>query len=172
MEKAEVLSVHECFQCQKCSTGCPVVSYMDYKPHQVMHMLNLGQIAPLLSSRSIWVCASCYTCTTRCPNEIDVAGTIDALRRRAAVEKVRPAEARVPIFHQAFLGSIRAYGRVHELSMMAHYKRTTRTYLDDMRLGWRMFVRGKLRLLPSFVRKRKEMARLFSESEPIERRRG
>jgi heterodisulfide reductase subunit C len=142
---------------------------MDYKPHQVMQMANQGRIAPLLSSRSIWVCASCYTCSTRCPNEVDVAGVMDGLRQRALVEKAVPAEARVRLFHRAFLGEIRAHGRVHELSMMARYKMATRTYLDDMRLGWRMFLRGKLKLLPSLVRDRKEIARLFTKEDKEDR---
>jgi heterodisulfide reductase subunit C len=161
---AEALStVRDCYQCQKCSAGCPVVSFMDYKPHQVMQMINLGEIVPLLSSRTIWVCASCYTCSTRCPNEVDVAGAMDGLRERALAEKIVPAEVNVRLFHRAFLGDIRAYGRVHELSMMARYKMATKTYLDDMRLGWRMFTRGKLKLFPSFVRNRKEIARLFAD---------
>jgi heterodisulfide reductase subunit C len=138
---------------------------MDYKPHQVMQMVNLGRIAPLLSSRTIWVCASCYTCSTRCPNEVNVAGVMDSLRQQALVEKAAPAEAGVRLFHRAFLGDVRAHGRVHELSMMARYKMATRTYLDDMRLGRRMFLKGKLRLLPSFVRNRKEIARLFTKED-------
>ncbi len=163
---AEALStVRDCYQCQKCSAGCPVVFFMDYKPHQVMQMVNLGRITPLLSSRTIWVCASCYTCSTRCPNEVNVAGVMDGLRRQALIEKVAPAEVRVRLFHRAFLDDIRAHGRVHELFMMARYKMATRTYFDDMRLGWRMFARGKLKLFPSFVKNRKEIARLFARQD-------
>jgi heterodisulfide reductase subunit C len=136
---------------------------MDYKPHQVMQMVSLGTIAPLLASHTIWICASCYTCSTRCPNEVNVAGVMDSLRRRALSEKVVIAEEKVRLFHRAFLGDIRTFGRIHELSMMATYKMATKTYFDDMLLGWRMFSRGKLRLLPSLVKKRREIARLFAK---------
>ena len=163
MEAQMLSEVRDCYQCQKCSAGCPVVSFMDYKPHQVIQMVNLGQLDPLLSSKTIWVCASCYTCSTRCPNEVNVAGVMDGLRERALAEKATPAEERVRLFHRAFLDDVRTYGRLHELSMMARYKMATRTYFDDMRLGWRMFTRGKLRLFPSFVRNRKEIARLFAK---------
>ncbi len=152
-----------CYQCMKCSAGCPVVSFMDYKPHQVIQMVGLEMIAPLLSSRTIWVCASCYTCSTRCPNEVNVAGIIDRLRQAALHENAEVAEKDVLLFHKAFLNDIRAYGRIHELSMMARYKVTARRYLDDMKLGWRMFARGKLRLFPSLVRDRRGVARLFGE---------
>jgi heterodisulfide reductase subunit C2 len=158
-------AARDCFQCQKCSAGCPVAPFMDFKPHQVIQMVNLGRIAPLLASHAIWICASCYTCSTRCPNEIDVAGVFDELRRRSVSEKTTPAETGVRLFHQAFLSDIRTYGRVHELSMMARYKLATRRYLDDARLGWLMFLRGKLKLLPSIVKSRRAMARLFAEND-------
>jgi heterodisulfide reductase subunit C len=91
---------------------------MDYKPNQIMQMVSLGMKERILSCKTIWVCASCYTCSTRCPNDIDIAGVMDWLRQSALQEGVTPAEKEVPIFHAAFLDSIRTYGRVHELSMM------------------------------------------------------
>src|SRR5208282_6933922 len=142
MEAQALSTVRDCYQCQKCSAGCPVASFMDYKPHQVMQMVNLGTIVPLLASHTIWICASCYTCSTRCPNEVNVAGVMDSLRQRALSEKVVIAEEKVRLFHRAFLEDVRTFGRIHELSMMARYKMATRTYFDDMRLGWRMFSRG------------------------------
>lgn len=158
-------TARDCFQCQKCSAGCPAASFMDFKPHQVIQMVNLGRIAPLLASHAIWVCASCHTCSTRCPNEVDVAGVFDELRRRSNAARTVPGETAVPLFHKAFLSDIRIYGRVHELSLMARYKLATGRYLDDARLGWLMFLKGKLRLLPSVVKSRREMARIFAEAE-------
>jgi heterodisulfide reductase subunit C len=137
---------------------------MDYKPHQVMQMLALGMHDRLLTCRTIWLCASCYTCSTRCPNDIDVAAVMDRLRQTALREGAAPAEKDVPLFHKAFLDSIRAHGRVHELSMMARYKMATHRYFDDMRLGLRMFMRGKLRLLPSRVTDRNRIRQMFSGS--------
>lgn len=159
----EGLKCEECFQCSKCSAGCPVVSFMDYKPHQVIQMVNLGMIGDLLSSRTIWVCASCYSCSTRCPNDVDVAKVMDWLRQKAGSEKIPPAEKEIALFHKCFLQSIRAFGRVHELSLMARYKLAAGKYLDDMELGWKMFARGKLRLLPARARNRKEIADLFQK---------
>ena len=158
----EGLKVEECFQCSKCSAGCPVVSFMDYKPHQVIQMVNLGMADDLLSSRTIWVCASCYSCSTRCPNDVDVARVMDWLRQKAIAEKRPPAEKEVALFHRSFLQSIKTFGRVHELSLMARYKLAAKKYLDDAGLGWKMFARGKLRLLPARVKNRKQIADLFT----------
>jgi hypothetical protein len=78
---------------------------------------------------------------------------------------VTPAEKEVPLFHAAFLDSIRTHGRVHELGMMARYKMKTGKFFDDFQLGWKMFTRGKLKLLPSRIRGKKEITALFTKSK-------
>ncbi len=157
------INVQDCYQCQKCSAGCPVVFAMDYKPNQVMQMISLGMKDRLLSSRTIWVCASCYTCSTRCPNDIDIARVMDSLRQTALKEGVAPAERDVSLFHAAFLDSVRTHGRVHELGMMARYKMKTGRYWDDFKLGWKMFTKGKLKLWPASIRRKREVAELFAK---------
>ena len=157
------IHVQDCYQCQKCSAGCPVVFAMDYKPNQIMQMVSLGMKDRLLSSKTIWVCASCYTCSTRCPNDIDIAGVMDWLRQTALREGVTPAEKEVSLFHAAFLDSVRSHGRVHELGMMANYKRKTGRYWDDFKLGWKMSTKGKLKLWPSRIHRKKEIDVLFTK---------
>ena len=162
MEKSG-LNIQDCYQCQKCSAGCPVAFAMDYKPNQVMQMVLLGMKERLLACKTIWVCASCYTCSTRCPNDIDIAGVMDWLRQTALREGVVPADKEVPLFHAALLDSIRSHGRVYELGMMARYKMKTGKFLEDFKLGWKMFSRGKLKLFPAGVRKKKEITELFRD---------
>ncbi len=159
------LTPQDCYQCQKCSAGCPVAFAMDYRPNQVMQMISLGMKERLLVSRTIWVCASCYTCSTRCPNDIDIAGVMDALRQEATRQGVPPAEKEVALFHRTFLESIRRHGRIHELGLMARYKIKTGKMLEDFKLGWKMFGKGKLRLLPSGVKKKKEISGIFHGSK-------
>ena len=155
------INVQDCYQCQKCSAGCPVAFAMDFKPNQIMQMVALGMKDRVLSSKTIWVCASCYTCSTRCPNDIDIAKVMDWLRQSALQEGVTPAEKEAPLFHAAFLESVRTHGRVHELGMMARYKMKTGKFFDDFKLGWKMFTKGKLKLWPSRVHNKKEIAKLF-----------
>ena len=157
------INVQDCYQCQKCSAGCPVAFAMDYKPNQIMQMVLLGMKERVLSSKTIWVCASCYTCSTRCPNDIDIAKVMDWLRQSALREGVSPAEKEVPLFHAALLDSIRRHGRVHELGMMARYKMKTGKFFDDFKLGWKMFRKGKLKLFPSGVGKKREITELFRD---------
>jgi heterodisulfide reductase subunit C len=126
-------------------------------------MVLLGMKERVLSCKTIWLCASCYTCSTRCPNDIDIAGVMDWLRQSALREGVVPAEKEVPLFHNALLDSIRSHGRVYELGLMARYKMKTGKFFDDLKLGWQMFTRGKLKFFPSRVSKKREIAELFRE---------
>lgn len=70
-----------CYQCGKCSAGCPVVSRMDILPNQIIRFAQLGLKEDLLASKAIWTCASCMTCNVRCPKGINIAEVIEALRQ-------------------------------------------------------------------------------------------
>jgi heterodisulfide reductase subunit C len=70
-----------CYQCGKCSAGCPAVSQMDILPNQIIRFAQLGLKDELLASRAIWICASCMTCNARCPKGINIAEVIEALRQ-------------------------------------------------------------------------------------------
>lgn len=69
-----------CYQCGKCSAGCPNVCEMDILPNQIIRYAQLGLKDELLTSKSIWVCASCMTCDVRCPKGINVAEVLEAIR--------------------------------------------------------------------------------------------
>jgi heterodisulfide reductase subunit C len=71
-----------CNQCGKCSAGCPVVAAMDILPSQVIRMAQLG-MEEVLESNTIWICASCLTCVTRCPKGVDLPRLMEALRQIA-----------------------------------------------------------------------------------------
>ena len=70
-----------CYQCGKCSAGCPAVSQMDILPNQIIRYAQLGFKDDLLKSKAIWICASCFTCNARCPKGINIAEVIEALRQ-------------------------------------------------------------------------------------------
>ena len=83
VSKVEELSGQDllaCYQCGKCSAGCPNVCQMDLLPNQIIRYAQLGLKDELLESKSIWVCASCMTCDVRCPKGINVAEVIEAIR--------------------------------------------------------------------------------------------
>jgi len=157
--------VNTCYQCKKCSAGCPVAFAMDYLPHQVIHMLQMGFRDQVLRCSTIWVCASCETCTTRCPNEVDIARVMDTLRQMALEEKVPEVEREIHIFHDQFLRSIRAYGRVFELGLIGLFKLRTGHLFDDILMGWKMFRKGKLSLLPHRIRERGKVRQILERAQ-------
>ncbi len=70
-----------CYQCGKCSAGCPAISQMDILPNQIIRFAQLGMKNELLDSKSIWICASCMTCNVRCPRGVNIAEVIEAVRQ-------------------------------------------------------------------------------------------
>lgn len=158
--------VSRCFQCRKCTNGCPLAFAMDVMPNQVMRMIQLGLEDEILRSKTVWVCAGCQTCTTRCPNDIDIAHVMDSLRQLSRQSGVPAAEAKVLAFHEAFLDSIRRHGRVFELGMVARYKLATLDLTSDAKLACKMLVKGKLKLLPDGVQDKAAIRRMFEKQEP------
>jgi len=164
VESRSGVKASACFQCRKCSAGCPLTFAMDYYPDRVIRLVQLGLRQQVLGSETIWVCAACETCLTRCPNEVDIPKLMDHLKQLALREGVPlpPAERNVAALHKLFLSNIKKWGRVHELGVMGQYKRHTGELFSDIGLGWQMFRKGRLKILPSRIRGVGEVRKMFS----------
>jgi heterodisulfide reductase subunit C2 len=149
-----------CYQCTKCSSGCPVAGRSDLRPHELVRLVHTGQRAEVLASQFIWECTSCHTCITRCPQKVDIGALNDALRALSLREGAAANKA-VPVFNHAFLASVRKRGRVHELGLMAIFKLRTGRLLADMDKAPMMLTKGKLPLLGERMRGRREREGLF-----------
>ena len=148
-----------CYQCLTCTLGCPFFFAMDFWPNQVLRMVQLGLKDKVLQSSTIWLCASCEACATRCPHEIDIPRVMDVLRQMALEERVQARETSVTSFHRAFLQSIERWGRQYELGTLLKLKLNTRDFFSDLRLGLKMLWRGKLNLFPPTKTKGMEQIR-------------
>ena len=80
IEKISGQNLLACYQCGKCSAGCPMAAHMDVLPNQLIRMAQLGMKERVLAARSIWICVSCLTCNSRCPKNVKIAEIIEALR--------------------------------------------------------------------------------------------
>jgi len=81
VEEISGTNLDACYQCGKCSAGCPSAFVMDMLPHRIIRDLQLGVTQAVLSSSTPWVCASCEACSVRCPRGIEVARVMEALRQ-------------------------------------------------------------------------------------------
>lgn len=171
VERRSGTAVGTCFQCHKCSSGCPIAPDMDLLSSQIMRLIHLGAKDEVLDSEAIWACASCEACTARCPMGIDVAGVMDALRMMAVERKTAASDARARIFNRAFLASVRWHGRVFEAGMMALYKLLSRDFFSDMDKVPKMLQKRKLALLPHFSRSARDVRKVFKRSQEEEKKR-
>jgi len=157
--------IQRCYHCRKCSAGCPVAFAMEYNPNKVIKMIQMGKRQEVLNSSTIWLCASCETCVTRCPNDVDIARMMDVLREMAIEEGTGAREANILKFHEAFLSGVKSGGRINEPMMIARYKMTTGDLFSDLKLGLDMFMKGKLALVSPKTKDVASVRRIFDRTK-------
>lgn len=137
-----------CYQCHKCSSGCPLHFALEDQPSTLIHAIALGLRDPVISSSTPWLCASCKTCSTRCPQGIDVAKVMDVVRKVALQQGVESPCPDIDEFYRALLSSINITGRSFEPWIIARLKMLTGNITEDLALGFTMFRKGKLAIIP------------------------
>jgi heterodisulfide reductase subunit C len=163
------VNVNLCYQCSKCSAGCPMNFAMDYPPAQLLHAIRLGITDLVFHSKTMWMCASCETCTTRCPQEVDIAKVMDACKILALKQNIKPAIPRVHNFNNAVLRNMKWFGRVHELAAITDLKMRSFEFSKDVGLGIHLIFKGKFKLFPSLSLGRSASSvKIFSKSKKIE----
>jgi heterodisulfide reductase subunit C len=153
-----------CFQCKKCSSGCPVSGFVESPSSEIIRRLQLGVGDEILDSDIVWTCASCETCFARCPMGIDMASVMDALRALAIKRKAAVPEGNVPLFNSAFLKTVRIFGRTYDLAMIGMYKIGTKTFMKDTDKFPAILKKKKIALLPTFRADRKRVKRIFNKA--------
>lgn len=160
LDDARALALR-CYQCGKCSAGCPMAAEMPLKTHDIMRLVAVGDASRAIADESIWLCLTCETCSARCPNDCDPAGVIDSLREVSLETGVADAPRRIAAFHRAFLAQIKINGRLNEMAMVVDYKLRSRDLAKDVTSAPGMMSRGKLSLRPERIRAMDEIRRIF-----------
>jgi heterodisulfide reductase subunit C len=163
-------NLRDCYQCGKCSAGCPMAGAMDVLPNRLIRLVQQGQAEKAVRAESIWKCVSCMTCTARCPKSVDCAAVMDALRQIALERGFVPeAGRRTLLFQKAFLENIRRNGRLRELELVGMFKlraflgdRSLRALMKDSFLAPKLLQRGKLHFGGQRVKDRAVVGRIFA----------
>lgn len=159
------VDVSACYQCGKCTAGCPVVMEMSHTPNQIIRLIQVGLKDEALNSPTPWLCASCETCTTRCPKEVDIAKIMDTLRILALQEGVASKEPNVVKFNKIFLDAIENGGRVQETLLAVAYNLKTGQFFKDMILGQKLFFKGKISLAGDKIKGTEAVKAIFERSK-------
>jgi len=158
-------NVFACYQCKKCTNGCPVSEEMDLSPNQIIRSLQFGLKDQVLASKTIWLCASCETCTTRCPQGIDIARLMDVLREMSLKEGAKAAISEVVLFDELTAKSIQKHGRIYELGTMMSYNLRSGKPFKDTGMGTKMFLKGKFKVLPENIKYPKNLEKIAAEQQ-------
>ena len=165
VEEMSDVDLSLCYQCKKCTSGCPVAKFTQSPPSEILRRLQLGAGNELLESDIVWMCLSCETCYARCPMEIDVASVMDALRALALEREASIPEGNEPLFNRMFLKTVKTFGRVYDLPMIVAYKLGARTLMKDTDKFPAMLKKGKMALLPPSGADKQVVKRIFDRAQ-------
>lgn len=153
------VNIRDCYQCGKCSAGCPMASGMDAGPREVVHMLQLGLVEDALRAKSPWICAQCMTCSSRCPQQIDVAELMRAVRMTSHERGYR-ASKESDVFENVFIEGVRGHGRNSETWLAAAYNLRSGHLFQDMGNAPKMLSKGLVGVQHENVADREAVRRL------------
>jgi len=160
--------IKECIQCGTCSGICPMSIYMDVTPRRLMAMTNAGFKKEVLSSFTIWLCASCYSCSVNCPKEIKLTDVMYALKRRAIEEGIQPhPKFAIPILARAFFDTVKKYGRISESMLVVKLalKSGITMLLGMAPLGLKLMRTGRMAYGQDKIKNRKQIKKMFNALE-------
>ncbi len=126
-------NLNACYQCRRCAAGCPVGDVTGVTPDRLIRMIVLGDREGAMNNRLVWQCVACYTCGTRCPNNIHTARITEALKQMVKEAHMKPLSPKIANFHGSFLSSASHFGRLNELEFMGMYE--IKNAKDELRGG-------------------------------------
>ena len=135
------VDLKDCYQCGKCTAGCPLAESMDLMPREVIRYLQLGAIDVVLEAKTPWICAQCVVCSSRCPQNVDICSTMRAVRLASKHAGKRPVPE-ADIFDDEFIANVRAHGVSNEQYLAAFYNLKSGHFMQDMGNATRMLSRG------------------------------
>lgn len=176
----EIMSVpgceqlESCIQCGTCSGVCPLSIYMDFSPRQIMAMTRSDFKKEVLSSYTIWLCASCYDCSVECPRKIRITDIMYELKQRAIREGYAPKGFATPALARSFYQMVHENGRVTESTLVikmllkSGLANAFKTGLGMWRLGLNLIKTGRFSLKPETIRNKEQLARMMAIADQTE----
>ncbi len=147
-EGGDGAAIAACMQCGTCSGGCTNIDRMDLSPRRLILMVQRGDWETVLKSQSLWLCTSCYTCTSRCPRGVRPSDVIEAVKAIAIREGIKNDSTR---FNQIFVELVQKRGILFEPELMQKYG-GMEAMLEQAKLGIQLTLKGKMSPFPAKVK--------------------
>lgn len=162
--------INDCIQCGTCTGACPVSYMMDVTPRQIVALFRAGHLQEILESRSIWICASCYSCRVNCPQGILVTDMMYALKRLAIEKKIYPKSFPVYALSEAFINNVYQYGRNFEMGLAIRYflKADPAKLMANAAFGLDMMKRGRIAITPTKIKKVDQVRAIIDKARELE----
>lgn len=157
-----------CYQCRKCTLGCPSAYAMRMRPHELMRAIQLGLTEEIYWSGTIWICLSCETCNTRCPQDINILRVIDGLREMSKELDYYNPQPSIPAMHRIFMSLVGRFGRVYELGLALLINLIMLTPFKDIDMASPMLLKGKLKPFPHWSKGAKELRQVMTRIRKLE----
>jgi quinone-modifying oxidoreductase subunit QmoC len=156
--------IKQCIQCGTCTGSCPVSYAMDITPRKVIALFRAGEVGTVLRSRTIWICASCYACTVRCPAAIKITDIMYAFKRIAMQQKIYPKHFPIHALSSSFVRIVDRFGRNHEVKLLLNYGLKTNPFklVSSIPMGWRLWSKGRVPLKSERIRDRRGLSGIIA----------
>ena len=162
MEEADVRQ-YDCYQCGKCSGGCPMADAMDLKPRGIMRCAQIGSLSRILTSNTIWLCTGCYACVDRCPHDVNVPALIEQARYEARRRSIVRRDSEV--LNKTFVASIKTFGRNYEMLLAGFYNVLAFKPTQDITSVPHMLKKRLISPIPARIKGTSEVAELIRRAE-------
>ncbi len=167
-------TVRWCIQCGTCSASCPNVAQMDYSPRKIIALIRAGRRYDVLTSNTMWICASCYLCTVRCPRGVKITELMHTLERVSTRHGLSLGRT-TPAMYRAFIGSIKKNGRVHEFGMMMKFylsilptgKMNPLATIKMLPLALKLLSHGRMSLKPTKIKGSKQLRIIVEKARAL-----
>jgi heterodisulfide reductase subunit C len=161
--------IKDCIQCGSCSGSCPTSYLMDHAPRRIFAMLRAGMRDAVLSSNTLWLCTSCYTCYVRCPQEIKITDIMYALKRIAIRDGKYPKGVYAQEMSKTFVDMVNRYGRNHEMQLMTRYLLKTNPFelFRNATVGLSLLTHKRMPLFPHKIKGIEQLRKLIRKVESM-----